>query len=182
MAKDFTDYLVWVFDSGERVRHVHHVRQKNGLLWNPAKCWKPQANGKTLLAYPIKDHTYRLELDRAYLAIGSGWSSFWRKIDMRHPLRSLTELIRSKKIGVLFYQEPPPPKKELIMLDAACSCGFKGESMKTTKAHVTYNTNQKREGHELKATYEEKLIGKTDGSISPMHISKIRQPSGRLAE
>ena len=94
MAKDFTDYVIMVLDSGDRVYHLVHLRNGKGC--------KIDGN-----VYPMNDHKYLLHLDRAYRI---NWAP-WKKLVVRKPYwknfyRPLIELTRSKKIGLIFYQEP----------------------------------------------------------------------------
>jgi hypothetical protein len=94
MAKDFTDYVIMVLDSGDRVYHLVHLRNGKGC----------KIDGNT---YPMNDHKYLLNLDRAYRI---NWAP-WKKLVVRKPYwknfyRPLIELTRSKKIGLLIYQEP----------------------------------------------------------------------------
>jgi len=92
MVKDYTDYLVTILDSGERVYHIIHLRNAKGC----------KINGNP---YPFKQHDYLLNLDRAYRI---RWAP-WKKIDKNKPwwpFWSIREFIRGKKIGLLLYQEP----------------------------------------------------------------------------
>jgi hypothetical protein len=94
MAKDFTDYILMVLDSGDRVYHLVHLRNAKGC--------KIDGN-----IYPMNDHKYLLSLDRAYRI---NWAP-WKKLVIRKPYwryfyQPLIELTRSKKIGLLIYQEP----------------------------------------------------------------------------
>ena len=94
MAKDFTDYVIMVLGSGDRVYHLVHLRNAKGC--------KIDGN-----IYPMNSHKYVLNLDRAYRI---NWAP-WKKLVVKKPYwknfyRPLIELIRSKKIGLLIYQEP----------------------------------------------------------------------------
>lgn len=93
-GKDYTDILIWVFDAGERVYHLDHRRNlKTAKL-----------NGQT---YEMNGHKYSLMLDRAFRI---RWAP-WKKLLLAKPYgknlyRFLNELTRSKKIGIIYYQEP----------------------------------------------------------------------------
>jgi hypothetical protein len=94
MVKDYTDYLVMILDSGERIYHLVHLRNAKGC----------KINGNT---YPMNGHKYLLQLDRAYRI---KWAP-WKKMVVKKPYwknfyRPLVEFTRSKKIGIIFYQEP----------------------------------------------------------------------------
>lgn len=93
-SRDFTDYVVMVFDSGERVYHLGHIQSFKGK----------NAGGKEIQGtpYPFGGHKYLLNLDRAYRI---KWAP-WKKIAWKHPRQTFKELLRSKKIGLLLYQEP----------------------------------------------------------------------------
>jgi len=94
MAKEFTDYVLMILDSGDRVYHLVHLRNGKGC--------KIDGN-----IYPMNGHKYLLNLDRAYRV---NWAP-WKKLVVKKPYwknfyRPLIELTRSKKIGIIFYQEP----------------------------------------------------------------------------
>ena len=85
--KDYTDYVVMILDSGERLFHLYHIRNKKDL---------------SLKAIAHNGHKYQFNMDRA---LRIKWAP-WRKYNKQHPFRIFHELIRSKKIGLLLYQEP----------------------------------------------------------------------------
>jgi len=135
MAKDFTDYVIMVLDSGDRVYHLVHLRNGKGC----------KIDGNT---YPMNDHKYLLNLDRAYRI---NWAP-WKKLVIKKPYwknfyRPLIELTRSKKIGLLIYQEP--------CTQNCPTCQYKDKDVCLD------------------------VFGKPIPQlISPMHISRIHQPSG----
>ena len=93
MDKDFTDFLLWVYGHGDRVRYVIHLRNGKGC----------KLDGST---YPMGSYALGLDLDRAYLI---KWTP-WRKLEVRKPYwknfyKPLIEFTRSKKVGIVFYQE-----------------------------------------------------------------------------
>ena len=164
MAKDFTDYIIMVLDSGERVYHLVHLRNAKGC--------KIDGN-----IYPMNDYKYLLHLDRAYRI---NWAP-WKKLVIKKPYwrnfyKPLIELTRSKKIGLLIYQEPgiKPLIEVPVIVDCECSCGFQGKNMRGTKIHV----KAKGEGHILKNIIETHYEEPPKKSVEPMHISRIHQPSG----
>ena len=117
MPKDYTDVVLMILDSQERLYHLIHLRNRGEL----------HLNGNT---YPLNGNKYALELSSAYRM---KWTP-WKKIVMRPDKRTikfrtvnkkrvkyiritkplvpikvystLKEFIRSKKIGLLIYQEP----------------------------------------------------------------------------
>ncbi len=93
-GKDYTDILVWVFDAGERVYHLDHRRNLKTKKIDKTTC---ELNG----------HKYVLVLDRAFRI---KWAP-WKKMLFKPPYarnigRFFNEVTRSKKIGILYYQEP----------------------------------------------------------------------------
>lgn len=109
MAKDFTDYVLMVLDSGERVYHLVHLRSRKGRLYNPelVKFEDALAPGEKFNCQPMNGHKYLLNLDRAYRI---NWAP-WKKWVIEKPYwknfyNPLIEVTRSKKIGIIFYQEP----------------------------------------------------------------------------
>lgn len=162
MVRDYTDFLLFIFDSGERVYHLVHLRNRKGL----------ELNGKT---YPMNGHKYLLNLDRAYRIKWTPWKKFdWNKVKW-----TFNELTRSKKVGILFYQEPSPPREIRVVTDCECSCGFKGKTMTGTKVHIAsaQQTGQGSE-HTIKEIVSTQMVNVVKGPIEPMHISRIHQPSG----
>lgn len=193
MMKRYTDYLALVFGSGDRIYHMEHFRNDKTDTLN-------------MSVKEINNHTYRMVLDRAYRINWATWSKViandmgrweepWyfkredgkvarktvsRERPPRMPInvhKTMNEVIRSKKIGLMLFQEPPPPRQVIKVTECVCSCGFKGESMKGTRIHV----KSKGEGHELIETQEIELVGVKE-PIDPFHYSKTELPSGKVTE
>lgn len=158
MPKDYTDFVLMIFGAGDRVVHYVHLRNRT---------YQP-LNGRT---YPANGHKYALNLDRAYRI---RWAP-WPKWNIKKPGWSIKEIFRSKKIGLLLYQEPPPATEIRIVTDCECSCGFKGATMPGTKVHVSKAGG---EGHTIKEIVSIELRNIAKEPIEPMHISRIHQPSG----
>jgi len=185
MAKDFTDYVVMVLDSGDRVYHLTHLR-------NDKEC---KIDGRP---YPANGHNYLLNLDRAYRI---KWAP-WKKMDRNPPygmrimgrmwmkpwwpLWAVNELLRSKKIGLLIYQEPNPPVivEDKVPIRWLCSgCDFETESPSGIKIHIkAKHTDEKGNINTIEPPEViNKITKRTVGApepIAPMHISRIHQPSG----
>lgn len=172
MAKEFTDYIPMILESGERVYHLRHIRTRKDSKWN----------GKTI---EVHGHHYLLNLDRAYRV---NWAP-WKKLIVKKPYwknfyKPLVELTRSKKVGLLLYQEKtqePGPfltKEIKTPIGWACPiCNAPGKSESGVKRHMTI----KHKGTKLavKVEYKGELITiPTFKPIEPMHISRIHQPSG----
>ena len=96
MVKDYTDFIIWIFDSKERVYHARHIRNFNG------KNFKGEEYDKK--PYHYNGHNYHLNLDRAYRFKWAMWKKWNPKV--YGYFGSIKELVRSKKIGILLYQEP----------------------------------------------------------------------------
>jgi len=93
-GKDYSDILIVVLDAGERIYHLDHRHNYKGS----------KLNGST---YELNGRKYILNLDRAYRI---RWAP-WKKLIVGKPYlknisRFFNELTRSKKIGLLLYQEP----------------------------------------------------------------------------
>ena len=169
MAKDFTDYILFICDAGERVYHLEHLRSFYG------KNAKGEEYAKT--PYVSNDHKYLLNLDRAYRIRWAPWKKVARRSPYKVPVKStwyfgtlkkgtfakvpvltkktkkpvfslkvyatLKEFIRAKKVGIIFYQEPCTHK---------CStCPHNGKDVCPIP-----------------------LV------VEPMHISRTHQPSGEM--
>lgn len=93
-GKDFSDILIVVLDAGERIYHLDHRRNlKTSKL-----------NG-TL--YIHNGHKYLLNLDRCFKGKWAPWKKFLaRKPYLTNTYRFFNEVARSKKIGMLLFQEP----------------------------------------------------------------------------
>ena len=181
MAKEYTDYILMTLGSGERVYDTVHLRYHKGKLYNPdmVDFKKALPFGVGFIAQPLNGHKYLLNLDRAYRI---NWAP-WKKLVVKKPYwknfyKPLIELTRSKKVGLLFYQEPgeEPLIEVPIIIDCECSCGFKGKNKTGTKVHV----KAKGEGHILKNITEIHYELPAKKPVEPMHISRIHQPSGEM--
>jgi hypothetical protein len=188
MAKEFTDYVLMVLGMGERVYDLEHARQIKGRLYfdHPEKItvrkMKQPSDDRTR---NVNGHQYLLNLDRAYRVNWTPWKKlvvekpYWR--NFCHPI---IELIRSKKVGLLIYQEriqelgPPVVREEKIPIGWACpACDFKRKERKGVKRHITV----KHKGENLEPKEECQVNTITTPTllpIPPMHISRIHQPSG----
>ena len=150
MAKEYTDYILMTLGSGERVYDTVHLRYHKGKLYNPdmVDFKKALPFGVGFIAQPLNGHKYLLNLDRAYRI---NWAP-WKKLVIKKPYwkniyRPLIELTRSKKIGLLIYQEP--------CTQNCPTCQYKDKDVCLD------------------------VFGKPIPQlISPMHISRIHQPSG----
>lgn len=96
MAKDYTDYVAMILDSGERVYHIQHIRNSKDI---------------TLKSIPWNNHHYVFNRDRAFRVKWVPWRYTedvrkWEHRKVLRPFRVLTEVMRSKKVGLLLYQEP----------------------------------------------------------------------------
>jgi hypothetical protein len=120
-TKEFSDYIIMVLDSKERVYHMFHLRYTKDM----------KMNMKPFGVMGQHEHNYCLNLDRAYRI---RWAP-WKKLDFKKRfwfIYFFKELIRSKKIGLLLFQEPTDP-----------------------------------------------LHG-VNVPVQPIHVSRIRQPSGEM--
>jgi len=157
MAKEFTDYVLMILSSGDRVYDLEHARNsKQGLFFDsrlPIQNGNAGSRGLKDSETPIKyrpdlwakinGHKYRLDLDRAHQI---KWAS-WKMLVIKKPYwknfyKPFIELTRPKKIGQLFYQEPCDHK-----------CSKHPECQGEAPCHAP-------------------------DFIEPMHISRIHQPSG----
>ncbi len=109
MPKDYTDYVLMVLGSGDRVYELVHLRFQKGKLYNPqlVSFQKALPLGPRFIAQPVNGHKYLLNLDRAYRV---NWAP-WKKLVIKKPYwknfyKPLLEFARAKKVGLLFYQEP----------------------------------------------------------------------------
>ncbi len=129
MAKDYTDFLVMILDAGERVYHLKHVRHSKKL---------------DLSTFPFDGHTYVFNRDRAF---SIRWAP-WKRAVNRNPFRTFYEVVRTKRVGLLLYQEP---------CNKNCA---RCKELKDPKYIESYPNCY--------------------GKIEPIHISRVKQPSGRL--
>jgi len=160
MPKDFTDYVLVIFDAGDRVYHTKHLWHHKGV----------ELDHKL---YGFNGYQYVLELDRAYKIKWRPWKHIIytertikktvepkkgvkgakptvieKKVKRFRPYLTVREFLRSKKIGVLWYQMPCTHKC------ASCTLRLKDEN----------------------------ICSKLPSKVEPMHISKIHQPSGEMRE
>jgi len=166
MPKDYSDFILFVFDAGERVYHLFHMR--NTLE-------RQQLNEARALVHNFHYYKYRVNMDRAYRIRWAPWKKIMRRPPYKVRVKSdwyfgtaeknvytkrqvlavkikkhffsfdlygtLIELTRSKKIGIIFFQEPCTHR---------CST----------------------------CEHKEKPICPIPTIVEPMHISRIHQPSG----
>ena len=170
MARDFTDYVAEIFGAGERVVHLEHFRQ---LKKDPE-----------ITDFEFNGRKYLLNKDRAMRV---RWTP-WKKWTWKHPLDSLFELTRSKKVGLIVYREPKfsQPELEEVITEVPekyqCKiCQFTTEYERTAKAHVT--KKHKGAKHEMVIDTIMKQLKHLEVKqevVEPYHISRMHQPSGRL--
>jgi hypothetical protein len=120
MAKEYTDYLFMMLSSGDRVYDLEHARCVKGRLLFDSLLPIQNGPGSRPLKTPdtpikyapglwvqMNGHKYLLNLDRAYRI---NWAA-WKKLVIKKPYwknfyKPILELVRSKKVGILYYQEP----------------------------------------------------------------------------
>lgn len=172
MAKDYTDYVVELHGAGDRVYFQEHYRQ---LKKDP-----------DISEFEVNERTYPLNKDRAYRVKGY---TPWDKWDRKHPLKSIKEFVRGKKVGLIKYREPPPTtepelveiKREVITGHYCKICGFKNKHERIVKAHIT--KNHKGAKHEICVLANTETVTEFERKkeiVEPMHISKMHQPSGKV--
>ena len=98
MAIDYSDFVVLILDSGERVFHRKHIRNWKGL--------------ETAPPYSFHNHHYNLMLDRAYRIRWAPW--IWENLSLRRSWTIFREITRKKKVGLLVFQEPEEVTTDLI--------------------------------------------------------------------
>ncbi len=163
--RDYTDFLPLVFGSKERVYFIQHIRNLKNM--------------RPLKSFTVNGHSYLFNPDRA---IRVNWAP-WKKIFLKKPIWSITELARSKKIGLLLYQEPGNGKmiEEKVPVEWKCSgCAFKTvKGQNAIKAHVRMKHKEAppTEPPEVKYKVLKKLVVIKE-PIEPMDLSKVKQPSG----
>jgi hypothetical protein len=171
MGKDYSDYVCVVYGGGERVRHVEHIRQI-----------KKDAE---VLSFKYNGNTYLVNKDRAMRLKGH---QPWKHWGWDDPLFYLQEMVRSKKVAALLYREPSyGPAKELIerripKAYVCKECGYRSEKVKAVKMHILGKHKVKEPGPLVKIEYEVQTTTKPGKAhvLEPMHINRIRQPSGRM--
>jgi hypothetical protein len=97
MTKDYTDYVLTIYGSGERIIHDFHLTKRQlGVRSVTLK----EANFNPRFKYlfdGFQDRAFQTKL------------SPWRKWDQKHPFGSIKEFVRAKRIGHLHYLEPSDP-------------------------------------------------------------------------
>lgn len=112
-TKEYTDYLITIWGAGERAFTDVHIQigksGKNGEKTREITCLeaKPFIELPTdvpLPAVKLRGIKYLFEgyQDWAFLTKFAPW----RKVNAHHPVKSLHELSRAKRIGHLHYKEP----------------------------------------------------------------------------
>jgi hypothetical protein len=186
MAKDFTHYVAHVYGAGDRIFYEQTFRNLDFLTFRK----QTTRNGKEwkLQTIEIHGHRYKFNQNRAMRAAWTPLSRScpFKPISWKTPYKALVELLHSKKVGILYYQEPGPPVilEEKQPIEWNCpSCEFKSDSERGVKTHIT--TKHKTENG-LKPQVENWKIVKRvitiPEPVEPMHISRISQPSGRMTE
>jgi len=174
MEKDFTDYVALILEAEKRVYHIYHFRSKKNDPEPPD-------------TITHNDREYVFDRDRAFQI--RKWAP-WKKVDGKHPFRSMNELMRSKRVGLLLYHETI--KKEPLIRyikhkkarEYICKeCGFTTVHLRGMKTHM-------KTRHKL-AEFNDKIrIGfditteevKYYPAIQPIHISRVHQPSGEIRD
>jgi len=171
--KDFTDYVCLILEAKKRVYHIIHVRSTKDLR---------------LYTFNHNGHSFIFDRDRAFLL--RKWRP-WKKVNMKHPLWTLNELLRSKKVGLLLYHEPVNPKpltkeiehktpKEYVCKECA---GFSAPEERPVKIHLSKKHKVKDYDKHIRIEYDVQIEKQTYyAPIHPIHISRVHQPSGRLIE
>ena len=168
MARDFTDYITLIFGTGERVYHLDHIRQLK--------------KDDEVSEFDFNDRKYMINKDRAMRV---RWQP-WKKWDKEARLRSINEMFRTKKVGLIVYREPPKGEQQYMIVekevpkDYGCMiCDFKTDHERVIKAHVTKkHKGAKPEMVIIKNLQIVKESVAMQEIVEPMHISRIRQPSG----
>ena len=186
MARDFTDYVLEILGSGERACHRHHIRQL--------------PKDEPVSEYAYNNRNYLVLKDRAKHAPASYHP--WRLWDKKQPFKSIREILRSKKIGVISYREPygaPKPRYEDVIervpVGYSCKICATAEGQKAAGTDAPFTTKHSRAmkshvtrmhkgaNHELVTDTEyETVVEKVEvmETVEPYHISRMHQPSGRL--
>ena len=178
MARDFTDYVVEVMGSGDRVYFQKHFRQ---LKKDPV-----------VTEFELHGRKYSINKDRAYLVKGY---TPWKKWNIKEPLKSLNEILRSKKVGLIKYKEPvlESPTYRTVTIDTpdhyTCgACDWKGtKHLNAIRSHIArYHKGSDPVKLTVVHTKSEtkKVVDRTlkAALVEPMHISRTHQPSGIIRE
>lgn len=150
-TKEYTDYLITVWGSGERAfkdMHIRFIKPKekgngNSRLVSCVDFQKELVLATNTRLPAIKDNGFKYKFDTVMNWAFKTKFTPWSKVDFAHPIGSLVELVRTKRIGHLHYREP-------------CN-------------------------HECKscAKFKDLYPNCHPQLIEPIHFSKVRQPSGR---
>lgn len=169
MAKDFSDYVAVILEAEKRVYHIYHYRAKTSMDVETIT-----HNGRDYIF--DRDRSFRVK-----------WAP-WKKVDWKHPIVTINELVRSKKIGLLLYHEPikgEPLIREVehkTPKEYVCKvCGFTTVHNTGIKAHIKQKHKRSDFGAATRVGFEvsvEKIPYYP--SIHPFHISRIHQPSGEM--
>ena len=136
MVKDFTDYIPCIFDSQERVYHLLHFRSTPKLLatktfqfkghkygfnpdrayrvnWRPwskllkredGEKWKKVKGFKVIKVRKASGQVVLRKEERTFM-----FSEPKKPLVRLKPFGTMNELIRTKRVGLLLYQEPIDP-------------------------------------------------------------------------
>lgn len=169
MTKDYSDYIAWIGESEKRVFHIHHFRAKT------------TADQKE---FTHNGRQYVFDRDRAYQV---KWAP-WVKWDWQHPLLSLHEFIRQKRIGMLLEIEPLPSEPEYrdvehkTAKEFVCkTCGFTTVHARGIKTHMKTRHEITDYGKHIRVGFDIQ-IEKVPyyPPIQPIHLSRMHQPSGEI--
>lgn len=168
MAKDFTDYIALILEAEKRVYHIYHICEKEN-------------KDKTVIEHNGRE--YDFERDRAFRI--KKWQP-WKKWNLKKPLWSLNELLRSKKVGLLLYHEPlpgPPLYRDVehkTPKEYVCKeCGFTTVHTTGIKGHIKQRHKRSDYGKLIRVGFDVK-VEKVPYylKVQPIHISRMHQPSG----
>jgi len=176
MAKDFTDYILFICDAGERVYHIEHKRSFNG------KDVKGEEYEKH--PYELNNHKYQLNLDRAYRIRWAPWKKIIRFPHYKVPIKAEWYFGTIKKgtddkIRVLYEKIPvliTKTKKPIFSLNVYATLK---ELFRAKKIGIIFYQEPCTHDcstcpHKLDVPCPVPLL------IEPMHISRIHQPSGEM--
>jgi len=175
MPKDFTDYIPYIFGAGDRVFYTDHLRVTKHKDFNHEV---HELNGHKYLleldrAYKVRWAPWSKIMHRRPKVIKSEDTWYFRHEDgvwgkarvviktekerksVSIP-RTLNEFLRSKKIGLILYQEPCTLK--------CATCKVKG---------IPEAPNER--SYDICVSL--KVI---PDKVEPMHISRTHQPSGEM--
>lgn len=169
MAKDYTDYVAWIGEAEKRVVHIYHFRAKT-------------TDDQTEFIHNKRPFVF--DRDRAYRI---KWAP-WQKWDWKHPLTSINELIRTKRIGLLIYHMPLPSEplyrdvEHKVPKEFVCkTCGFTTVHARGIKTHMKTRHKVIDYGKHIRVGFDitvEKVPYYPP--IQPIHLSRMHQPSGEM--